>query len=182
MLDAILLGAGIDSKPDLWVRSKAEFAPKDQLAVYVNAYRFRLYDVTADEYRVLKVYLGDEAFDRLIKDYVNTVPSGHFNVGRYTAHLPDFLAQHHTHDIFAHELAQLENAISQLTDPPETTPLEPVHLEGMTPESLMETVLYPRTALTLFAFDYPVNRYYREVKDDTSPATPVPEKSFVAVF
>ena len=182
MQDAILLGAGIDSKPDTWIRAKAEFAPKDQLGVYVNAYRFRLYDVTAEDYPVLQHYLGDDHFDRLIKDFVNTAHSDHFNVGRYAAHLPDFLAEHALADAFAVELASLENAISQLTDPEETAALTPAHLEGMTPDELMGAKLYPRKALQLFAFQYPVNRYYRDMKDDKLPAIPTLEESFVAVF
>lgn len=182
MQEAILLGASIDSKPDAWIRAKAEFAPADQLAVYVNAYRFRLYDVAAEDYSVLKHYLGEHDFDHLIKDFVNTAHSDHFNVGRYAAHLPDFLKTHALGNPFAVELAELENAISQLTDPEETIALTPAHLEGMTPDALMESMLYPRKALQLFSFEYPVNAYFRAVKDGQSPAPPAPEKSFVAVF
>lgn len=182
MQDAILQGAAIDSKPDTWIRAKEKFAPAEQLAVYVNAYRFRLYDVTAEDYPVLKHYLGEHDFDHLIKDFVNTAHSNHFNVGRYAAHLPDFLAKHELASDFAVELATLENAISQLADPEETTPLTPEHLSGVTPETLMETVLYPRKALQLFAFEYPVNHFYRAVKDEQSPVSPLPEQSFVAVF
>ena len=182
MQQAILHGTGIDSKPDTWIRAKEKFVPVDQLAVYVNAYRFRLYDVTAEDYPVLKHYLGEHHFDRLINDFVNTAHSDHFNVGRYATHLPAFLKKHDLGNDFAVELATLENALSQLTDPEETIPLAPHHLEGMTPESLMETRLYPRIALQLFAFEYPVNAYYEGVKEDGSPTQPAPEKSFLAVF
>lgn len=182
MQEAILLGASTDSMPDAWIRAKAEFAAKDQLAVYVNAYRYRLYNVTAGEYPVLKHYLGEAAFDELIHDFVNSAESSHFNIGRYPANLPEFLANHKTADAFACELATLENAISQLADPEETTPLTPAHLEGMTPEALVEGVLHPRKALQLFAFETPVNEYFRMVKEEQSPEVPSREKSFVAVF
>jgi uncharacterized protein (UPF0276 family) len=182
MQDAILLGKRIDSNPDTWIRSKEKFVPTEQLEVYLNAYRFRLYDVTAEDYSVLKYTLGDEHFDRLIMNFVNNVPSDHFNIGRYATHLPGFLKNHATGNDFVVELATLENAISQMTDPLETIPLEPAHLEGMTPENLMEAVLHPRKALELFAFEYPVNDYFRKVKDANSPPIPAPEKSFVAVF
>ena len=182
MQDAILLGARLDSAPDTWICAKEQFTPADQLAVYVNAYRYRLYDVTAEDYPVLKHYLGNEAFDGLINDFVNTAQSDHFNVGRYAAHLPEFLTQHSIGDAFAHELATLENAVSQLGDPAETIVLEPVHLVGMTAEELMDSVLYPRTALQLFAFEYPVNRYYLAVKSEEEPMPPAPEKAFLAVF
>ena len=182
MQEAILLGGGIDARPDEWIRSKPEFAPREQLAVYVNAYRSRLSDVVAEDYPVLRYYLGDWRFKRLIGDFVNTVRSTYFNIGRYAAQLPGFLKCHEAGDGIAFELAALENAISQLTDPEETTPLQPDHLEGMTPARLMKAVLSPRKALELFSFEYPVNRYYCDVKEERSPTQPAKRKTFVAVF
>lgn len=182
MQEAILQGAAIDTKPDHWIRAKEQFSPADQLAVYINAYRYRLYDVTAEDYPVLRHYLGAEAFHQLITDFVNTVHSEHFNVGRYAAHLPDFLMHHRAGDGFAQELAILENTISQLHDHEETIPLEPAHLAGITAESLMEYTLAPRTALQLFSFMYPVNDYYIAVKEEKTPQLPEPAKTFLAVF
>lgn len=183
MQDAILLGAAINSKPEEWIRAKAEFPAADQLGVYLNAYRFRLHNVTTDDYPVLRHYLGEEVYDQLLRDFVNVAQSDHFNIGRYSAKLPEFLARHPARDAFALELCALESAIAQLGDPAETEPLTPEHLAEMTAETLMEAVLYPRRALQLFAFNYPVNRYYRAVKEEENPtAAPAPEQTFLAVF
>lgn len=182
MQDAILGGDGFDSKPESWILAKERFAPKDQLAVYINAYRYRLYDVTAEDYSVLKQYLGSSKFDKLIWDFVNNVESTHFNIGKYAAQLPEFLSRHPVADTFAYELAKLESAISQLCDPEETTPLNPMHLEGMTAEALMETVLHPRTALQIFAFEHQVNAYYIAVKEGIALPSLAKCKSFVVVF
>lgn len=182
MQNAIFLGAGMDSKPDDWILAKAEFAPKDQLAVYVNAYRYRLYDVTAEDYPVLKFAMGDDALDMLLKDFVNTAQSEHFNIAHYTTKLPEFLKHHEHYSAFLYEIAQLENAISYLADYPETTPLAPEHLAGLDPERFMEMRLNPRAALQLFTFDYPVNAYYRAVKEEQSPTLPAQEKIYLAVF
>ncbi len=182
MQNAILESAQHVSAPDDWIRAKQEFSAADQLDVYRNAYRYRLRDVTAEDYPVLQHYLGEDTFHHLIKTFVEDTPSQHFNVGRYAAQLPGFVARHHTDDQFAHELAILENAVAQLTDPAETTPLTASNLVGITPESLMERVLQPRTALQLFSFSYTVNAYYIAVKEDENPAKPLPKKSFLAVF
>jgi len=182
MLRAILQGTKIDSNPDTWIRSKENFAPKEQLDVYVNAYRFRLYDVVAEDFPVLKNYLGDSNFQKLINDLVNTIHSDHFNIGRYAINLSNFFKTHPLFDEFASELIDFENAISQLADPEETIPLEPQHLEELTPESLMDFVLYPRKALQLFEFNFPVNEYFRQVKDNKSPIHPLPHKTFLAIF
>ncbi len=182
MQNAIIAGSEFDSAPENWIRSKENFGPAAQLEVYTNAYRYRLYDVTAEEYPVLKHYLGDEAFETLISGFIKNVSSEHFNIGRYSTHLPDFMQTQKNYDSFALELATLENAITQLTDEEETSPLEPIHLEGMTAEDLMETTLNPRKALKLFAFSHPVNEYYQNVKDEKSPAKPELKNSFTAIF
>ena len=182
MQAAVLRGSAIDSRPNEWIRTKEQFSPAEQLAVYVNAYRYRLYDVTAEEYPVLKYYLGAEAFEKLVDDFVEATESSHFNIGRYPGLLPGFLAEHKSHSDFAMEVAVLENAISELSEPEETTPLEPADLEGITPEMLVELCLYPRIALQLLAFEFPVNRYYRAVMEEEAPSMPLPEKSFLAVF
>jgi uncharacterized protein (UPF0276 family) len=182
MQDAIILGEQFKSEPEAWIRSKEAFTPKDQLGVYVNAYRYRLNDVVAEDYPVLKSYLGEKRFNKIIWAFVNSETSTHFNIGRFALKLPGYFTSHLPVDKFAFELCQLETAISQLSDPEETTPLTPEHLSDITPEKLMETVLHPRKALQLFAFSYPVNAYYRAVMDDTSPKKPLRKTTYLAVF
>ncbi len=177
MQEAILRGAQFDAQPDSWIRSKTDFNPKDQLGVYINAYRYRLYDVVAEDYPVLQHYLGTEKFESLIWDFVNNAQSDHFNIGRFALKLPAFLHNHAAADVFAKECCAFETAIAQLADYPETVALTPAHLAGMAPEALWQSVLYPRRALQLFAFTYPVYAYYQAVKQDEAPQPPLPEKS-----
>jgi uncharacterized protein (UPF0276 family) len=58
MQDAILLGTRFDSDPATWIRARKQFLPADQLAVYTDAYRYRLYGTTSEDYPVLETYLG----------------------------------------------------------------------------------------------------------------------------
>jgi uncharacterized protein (UPF0276 family) len=183
MQEAILQGSQFNSQqPDQWIRAKHQFTATEQLEVYTNAYRWRLVDTTAEDYPVLQQYLGTESFDALIDNFVDHTYSTHFNIGRYAAKLPQFLAQRANADAFSIELAILENAVSQLTDPAETQALTSDHFVGMTTDALMESMLRPRTALQLFAFNYPVNSYYLAVKEGRFPEPPRAEKSFVVVF
>jgi len=182
MQDAILRGADFNSDPNAWIYAKKDFAPAEQLAVYINAYRYRLYDTTAEDFPVLKKYLGNKKFDQLMTDFVNTVPSEHFNIGRYATKLPEFIAARADIDEFALELSILENTLSQLIDPAETEALTPEHLIGLTPELLMSSHLQPRAALQLFAFNWSVNAYYRAVMEDENSAAPEHQPSYLAVF
>lgn len=182
MQDAIMMGKNFESKPEEWIRSKEDFTSQEQLNVYINAYRWRLQDVVAEDYPVLKHYLSDDAFNQLIESFVGTERPSHFNIGRFALKLSGFVAKYLPGDNFAQELCELETAIAQLTDPPETEPLEQKHLEGLTPERLMQSQLYPRKALQLIAFSYPLNSYYRAVIEDASPRKPRRKKSYLAVF
>lgn len=182
MQSAILLGERFDSAPERWIRAKEQFAPQAQLDVYINAYRYRLYDVTAEDYPVLKQYLSKEVFHALIWDFVNTQQPEHFNIARYTLKLPEFVLAQRPNDLFAHELCMLETAIAQLTDPLETAPLEQHHLTGLTPELLMQSRLHPRAALQLLTFTHPVNEYYRSMMEDEQTAIPSSQHSYLAVF
>jgi uncharacterized protein (UPF0276 family) len=180
--DAIMQGEKQDNKPTEWIRDKADFPAEKQLGVYVNAYRWRLFDVVVEDYSVLKAYLGEDKFDALINDFISAVPPQHFNVARYAALLPAYLQTHAPHDVFAGELCALETGIAQIADAEETEALTLEHLAGMTPEMLMGSRLYPRKALQLFAFEYPVNAYCKAVKEETPLPAITQQSSFLTVF
>ncbi|MEZ5690262.1 MAG: DUF692 family protein [Rickettsiales bacterium] len=182
MQRAVMEGGSFDSDPTSWIRSKESFAPHEQLSVYINAYRYRLNDVVVEDYPVLKYYLGEKLFEDTVWDFVNTARPDNFNIARYAAKFPEFVGKNISDDIFAYELCQLETAITQLADCAETEVLEQKHLTGMTPEKLMESVLYPRKALRLFAFAHQVNAYYQAVMDDEEPESFILGNSHVAVF
>ena len=75
MQEAILLGStGLDSDPNSLDSQQRTIRSRRPARVYINAYRYRLYDVTAEDYPVLKHYLGDEAYStRSLQDFVNSV-------------------------------------------------------------------------------------------------------------
>ncbi|NDC56372.1 MAG: DUF692 family protein [Alphaproteobacteria bacterium] len=178
---AIVDGHKVESHAHEWIRAKEKFPPQEQLNVYINAYRYRLFDVLAEDFPVLKHYLGTKAFDKLLWEFIEKVAPDHFNIARYVFKLPPFILTH-TSDRVAHQLCQLESAIAEMLIHEETPPLTEQHLAGLTPEALMATVLHPRKAHRLFSFSHAVNDYYQGVMDDASPAAPVARNSYLAVF
>ncbi len=91
MQDAIMLGQNFDSKVENWILDKTDFSAKQQLNVYVNAYRWRLNDVVSEDYEVLKNYLGEKKFNNLIWNFVNEEKPDHFNIAKYQLKLQNFL-------------------------------------------------------------------------------------------
>jgi uncharacterized protein (UPF0276 family) len=182
MQQAVMLGDRFDSEPDHWIRAKNAFAPHEQLSVYANAYRYRLYDVVAEDYPVLMHYLTEHRFSELIWAFVGEVLPDHFNIGRFALKLPAFIQKTLPNDAFAHALCQLETAVAQMTDPTETEALNEADIQGLTAETLLDLTLYPRQALALMQFDQQVNAYYQAVMDDHQPVVPVDEAVYLAVF
>ena len=181
MQQAIMQGGKFESAPDTWIRTKDDFAPDEQLMVYVNSYRHRLHDVVAEDYPVLKFDLGDQPFHDLIWDFVGKAQPDHFNIGRFALKLPNFIKTARPEDDFAHALCLLETTIVQMADPLETAVLQESQLQSLTPEKLMLSKLYPREALTLLEFNCQVNAYYQAVMDETV-AAPEFGDSYLAVF
>lgn len=182
MQQAVMLGDRFDSAPAQWIRAKNAFAPHEQLAVYANAYRYRLYDAVAEDYPVLRHYLTDKIFSDLIWAFVEEVLPDHFNIGRFALKLPAFIQQTLPDDAFAHAMCQLETTVAQMTDPTETQPLDEADIQGLTAETLLGLTLYPRQALALMQFDQQVNAYYQSVMDDQTPDGPLQEAVYLAVF
>jgi uncharacterized protein (UPF0276 family) len=182
MQKAIMLGEKFDSDPEQWIRAKNDFAPHEQLSVYEDAYRYRLYDVVAEDYPVLRHYLTEKIFSDLIWAFVGEVLPDHFNIGRYALKLPTFIKNALPKDVFAHAICQLETTVAQMTDPAETETLNDSHIQGLTAEKILNLTLYPRQALILMQFDQQVNAYYQSVMDGDEHVAPAMKPVYLAVF
>lgn len=182
MQQAILLGENKDDQASAWIKTKKDFAPHAQLQVYINAYRWRLKDVVAQDYDALAQYMGQSAFASLLGAFVEEEVSTDFNIARYGAKLPAFISKTLGQGTFAHELSVLENAIAQLSDKDETHPLESAHLTNVTPQDFVEMRLYPRKALELFAFEWDVHTYFSAFVEKRPLPDPAQTPTYLAVF
>ncbi len=180
MQNAILEGDGDIMHPDERIVPKPDFSPQEQIQSYINGYRYRLFDIVAMDYGALKHTLPPEQFNALIDGFIEATPSTHFNIARYNKKFPEYVKQHA--DPFAYELSVLETELTQLADAEETRALTPEDLAGLDADKFMGAKLFPRAALKLFAFSYPVNEYYQAFLDGQTPATPQKRPSFLAIY
>lgn len=180
MQSAILQGKVDLMQPEERIVPKPDFSPEAQIQVYINGYRYRLFDCVAEDYPALKAYLGEEKFNKLIDAYIEATPSTHFNIARYTLAFPNFVKEHE--DIFAFELAVLETQIVQTADLPETDVLTAEDLLQINPENFESTKLQSRKALRLLAFSHPVNSFYEAHLGGQIPHKPDQSSSFLAIY
>lgn len=180
MQNAILVGDVQQAAAEEWIVPKTNFKPDDQLSVYINGYRYRLFDIVIEDYPGLTHYLGKKAMAALVEKYIEATPSRDFNVVRYTRAFPEFVRGQA--DEFAYELAVLETNIVQLADMEETKVLGLSDIAHLTPENITDQKLHGRKALKLLHFAWPVNDYFDAVIEDRVPDKPEKQTTYLAVY
>jgi hypothetical protein len=90
-------------------------------AVYYNAYRSRLAEFLSNDFPILRDYLGEEAFGRLVEDFIEATPSRHPNARWYGTRLPHFMCKTAPwwRNRSAIDLALFERALSYAFDAPD---------------------------------------------------------------
>ena len=92
-----------------WISESARgLSARERLDIYYNAYRFRLVDVLLDTFEHTAIYLGDDWFNQLAMDYVQSHPSTYKNIGLYGKDFPGFLAEQLPEDKEVSELALMD--------------------------------------------------------------------------
>lgn len=92
--------------------SKGKLA--ERLAVYSNAYVWRLIDALYQEYGLLAKLLGEEAFTELAEAFIDAYPSQFVSIAEFNRPLAKFLAEYHPYSekTYLSELAQLIKALN----------------------------------------------------------------------
>lgn len=85
----------------------------ERLAVYGNAYAWRLIDALEQEYGLLAKLLGDEAFTELAEAFIDAYPSQFYSIAKFSEPLAQFLREDEVYSEKAHlsEVAQLIKAL-----------------------------------------------------------------------
>lgn len=87
-------------------------------AIYYDSYRLRLAEFLSNDFPVLRNYLGEEMFGRLVEEYIESTPSRHRNARWYSTRLRDFMCETAPwqNSPNAIDLAQLEGALADVFD------------------------------------------------------------------
>lgn len=149
----ILAGAGEADAPLLAaLRESQRGAARDELLrVYQSGYRVRLESFFYEDHPGLRKLIGDEAFEALIKDYVERTPPRNRNARWYTTGLPDYMRDHPDwRDAKpALSMALLERAIVDAFDAPDAEPLTLQALARFAPEESPRLVFAFHPSLAL---------------------------------
>lgn len=154
------------------------------LDVYNGGYVARLVEVLQGDFGAVQHVLGEHDFRELAARYVARHASRHANLNRFGRRFPEFVRGRRSlrHRAFLAELATLELAVAIAFDAPEFTPLAGDALEPAPQRSWERLRFTPNPSLQLFAFRFPIDRFYQAWKDQRPVAVPRVEPGFLVVY
>ncbi len=141
-------------------RSEARFE------VYRQAYRARLRAALRDNYDVLPLVMGDDAFDALAYAYIAAHPSSHTSLRWFGHQLASFMAAHEA--LVAHpamvDLAQLEWALRHAFDAAHAAPLEVAELATLPAPDWPDLRLALHPSVQVLALQWAVGPIWHALK------------------
>lgn len=106
----------------------------DRLQIYHHAYRARLLEALRDSFEHTWAYLGDENFDLVASNYIETTRSKDPNIRWYGATFPTYLAKQYSDDLEIAELAELDWTLRLAFDAQDAEILSVAALQTVTEE------------------------------------------------
>jgi hypothetical protein len=156
----------------------------ERLGIYAHMYYARLVDVMTEEYPTTRRILGDEAFERACRRYIERHPSTERTLQRLTVAFPDFLSRHLPAGRRSHlavDVARIERAMEDVFDAPLAEPLKHEQLAAIRPDEWERVRLRLNPALRLLALRTPANEYMNAVRGGRTARVPPPRSSHVVV-
>jgi uncharacterized protein (UPF0276 family) len=146
-----------------WITAIPDFSPDEQMAVYQEGYALRLIEILANACPAWARYVGNEAAQRIMREYVYVHPSRYYNLNRYADDFPAFVAACPDMDAYATALARFEVSLDQLVDASHTPALTSDALAGIDEDAFMDMALQLRSQCQLHAFAVDVEAVYAYV-------------------
>lgn len=162
-----------------------ELTSLDRISIYANMYFWRLNEVISNEYPTVSHVLGEELFNKVVKNYVTHHPSTYYNLNRLSIKFPLYLlteAKDIPHQEFVAAVATVERAMEDMFDERHVERIPIETLQRIPDEKWADIRLQFNPALCLLELDYPVNTYMTAVREDRHMDIPQPEKTFVVVY
>jgi len=155
--------------------------PIQRVGIYHGMYMLRMIEALAVDYAALAEFVGEHAFEHLVRDYVQQFPSRSYTLNRLGDSLPEFIAASSLkRKTFLRDLAKLELAMTHVFDEAEAEALPADAIASIAPERIADARIVPIRALRLLSLDYDANEAFQAFRDER-PMKPRRQKTWLAV-
>ncbi|MBX3258929.1 MAG: putative DNA-binding domain-containing protein [Labilithrix sp.] len=165
-------------------RGNERLSPVEQVDVYREQFWLRHVDVLRDDFASIRHALGDEAFERLARAYLEACPPASFSLRDLGEHMPRFLAERApwSEDPFLAELAKVEWAFVDAFDGADAPPFDPASIAGRTEDEWPRARIVLHPALQRLSLAWPSHDYRVAARKGGEPERPERRACRVVVY
>ncbi len=155
--------------------------PVQRVGIYHSMYLLRMIEALSADYGALAHFIGEDAFEELVRGYVMRYPSRSYTLNRLGDAMPEYIAASTMKQrIFLRDLAKLELAMTLVFDEAEAEPLPGDSIASIPPDRVAGALLVPIPALRLLSLDYDANEAFLAWREEQQ-MKPRRQKSWLAV-
>ncbi len=160
-------------KPDIVDTGEVNKVSVEQrLAVYGNAYGYRLIDALSENYPAVHTLLGDDDFYKMTYAYMAAYPSHHFSL-RYFGHkLEEFLTDYLSDQPVLAEMARFEWALRKGFDAADTVAITMDKLQEFPIEQWGALQFEFHPSVSRLDMDWNVPQLWSAIDEETEPMPP----------
>lgn len=177
------VGEGLANEPALGpaglaelIRGDDRLSARERLAIYADAYFYRLLDVCREDFPATAAVLGDAHFHNLITGYLLDYPPTEPSI-QYAGHfLADFLRGHPlgASRPFLADLARLERTLVEVFHAADARPLEAAALSAVDPAQWPGLAMALHPAVRVLDLGWHVEQVVRAAEAGAAPTAPPP--------
>lgn len=144
-----------------------------RLHIYSNAYRARFVEALTADYGMLRRYIGDEEFEKLILAYIDAYPSRYFSLREVGARLEQFLqsSEIYCEHLDLIELVRFEWALCHAFDAADRPIFTSTDLAGIEPEQWPHLTVNISPTLVCIPLRINVPAIWKSLNADEAPPT-----------
>ena len=157
----------------------------ERLDIYAHMYYARLLEILGEEYPVTRQLLGDEAFWKACRRFVERNPSRHRTLNCLSVRFPQFLSRHlppGNRRTLATDVARIERAMEDVHDEARALPLTAEEFASIGGAEWHRVRLRLIPAIRLLDLHYPANDYMNAVRAGRKPRLPRPRTTHAIVY
>jgi hypothetical protein len=141
----------------------ARMAARERVAIYADAYFYRLLEVLREDYAATLAVVGETAFHNLVTGYLAAYPPTARVIQEAGRALPDYLRRHPLNEArpYLAELAAFERALSEVFQAADGPALEAAALGAVAPHAWGALRLRTHPAVRVLRCEWKVAETYR---------------------
>lgn len=173
------------ASPESVVLPSKSLSSIERLGIYAHMYYARLLEILVSEYPTTRQILGEKAFERACRRFLERNPSKHRTLNHLSEGFPDFLSRHlppGNRSKLAVDVARIERAMEDVFDASRAEPLTAAEFAAIGSDEWNRVRLSVIPALRLLKLRCPANAYMNASRGGEKPRIPRPRATFAIVY